>query len=95
MTLGLVAGAVPALQAIPGIQCQIPGGAFYAYPNVSATFGRGGINSAMDFATKLLKEAHVATVPPAVLRQMFNHPLTDKGLAAFVEDWKKTGQTIL
>jgi transaldolase len=39
--------------------------------------------------------AHVATVPPGVLRQMFNHPLTDKGLAAFVEDWKKTGQSIL
>jgi len=39
--------------------------------------------------------AHVATVPPAVLRQMFNHPLTDKGLAAFVADWQKTGQSIL
>ena len=39
--------------------------------------------------------AHVATVPPAVLRQMFSHPLTEKGLAAFVADWKKTGQSIL
>jgi transaldolase len=39
--------------------------------------------------------AHVATIPPAVLRQMFAHPLTDKGLAAFLADWKKTGQTIL
>ncbi len=39
--------------------------------------------------------AHVATVPPAVLRAMFNHPLTDKGLAAFVADWQKTGQSIL
>lgn len=39
--------------------------------------------------------AHVATVPPAVLRAMFNHPLTDKGLAAFLADWKKTGQSIL
>ena len=39
--------------------------------------------------------AHVATVPPAVLRQMFNHPLTEKGLAAFVADWQKTGQSIL
>jgi transaldolase len=38
--------------------------------------------------------AHVATVPPAVLRQLFNHPLTDKGLAAFLADWAKTGQTI-
>jgi transaldolase len=38
--------------------------------------------------------AHVATVPPAVLRQLFNHPLTDKGLAAFLADWAKTGQQI-
>ncbi len=38
--------------------------------------------------------AHVATLPPAVLRSLFNHPLTDKGLAAFLADWGKTGQTI-
>ncbi|MFZ5789509.1 MAG: fructose-6-phosphate aldolase [Pseudomonadota bacterium] len=39
--------------------------------------------------------ADVATLPPAVLRQMFQHPLTDKGLAAFLADWAKTGQSIL
>lgn len=39
--------------------------------------------------------ADVATVPPGVIWQMFNHPLTEKGLAAFVADWQKTGQTIL
>ncbi|SRR5690606_26085168 len=39
--------------------------------------------------------ADVATVPPAVLRQLFLHPLTDKGLAAFLADWQKTGQSIL
>ncbi len=39
--------------------------------------------------------AHVATLPPAVLRQMYHHPLTDKGLAAFLADWAKSGQTIL
>jgi len=38
--------------------------------------------------------AHIATVPPAVLRQLFNHPLTDKGLAGFLADWAKTGQQI-
>ena len=38
--------------------------------------------------------AHVVTVPPAILRQLFNHPLTDKGLAAFLADWAKTGQQI-
>jgi len=39
--------------------------------------------------------AHVATVPPDVLRKLFDHPLTDKGLAAFLADWEKTGQSIL
>ncbi|HVI51710.1 MAG TPA: fructose-6-phosphate aldolase [Candidatus Sulfotelmatobacter sp.] len=39
--------------------------------------------------------AHVATIPPKVLRQLYDHPLTDKGLATFMEDWRKTGQSIL
>lgn len=39
--------------------------------------------------------AHVATIPPKVIRQLYAHPLTDKGLAAFVADWQKTGQSIL
>ncbi len=38
--------------------------------------------------------AHVATLPPNVLRMLYGHPLTDKGLAAFLADWAKTGQTI-
>jgi transaldolase len=38
--------------------------------------------------------ADVATMPPSVIRSLFNHPLTEKGLAQFVADWKKTGQTI-
>ena len=38
--------------------------------------------------------ADVATVPPAVLRALVNHPLTDKGLAQFLADWRKTGQGI-
>jgi transaldolase len=37
----------------------------------------------------------VVTVPPNILRQLFAHPLTDKGLAAFLADWAKTGQSIL
>lgn len=39
--------------------------------------------------------ADVATVPPKVLRQLAAHPLTDKGLAAFLADWGKTGQSIV
>jgi aspartate aminotransferase len=54
---------VNGLRAIPGVKCRLPEGAFYAYPNVSAFFGRGGVKSASDLAGKLLREAHVATVP--------------------------------
>jgi transaldolase len=39
--------------------------------------------------------AHVATMPPKTLRQLYKHPLTDKGLQSFMDDWAKSGQTIL
>ena len=42
-----------------------------------------------------LAGAHVATIPPSVLRSLVHHPLTDKGLSAFLGDWSKTGQKIV
>jgi len=39
--------------------------------------------------------ADVATIPPNVVKKLASHPLTDKGLAAFLADWAKTGQKIL
>ena len=54
---------IAGLRAIPGITCAKPEGAFYAYPNISSFFGRGGLNSAADAAKRLLHEAHVVTVP--------------------------------
>ncbi len=39
--------------------------------------------------------ADVATIPPSVIKQLYTHPLTDKGLAVFLEDWAKTGQSIV
>jgi aspartate aminotransferase len=54
---------VGGLRKIPGIQCNLPQGAFYAYPNVSSFFGRKGVNSSSDVAGKLLREAGVVTVP--------------------------------
>ena len=39
--------------------------------------------------------ADVATMPPEVIRKLASHPLTDKGLEAFLKDWEKTGQKIL
>ncbi len=38
--------------------------------------------------------ADVSTMPPDVILKLFNHPLTEKGLAAFLADWEKTGQSI-
>jgi transaldolase len=38
--------------------------------------------------------ADVMTAPPAVIRQLFKHPLTDRGLETFLADWQKTGQQI-
>ncbi len=51
------------LATIPGVTCVRPEGAFYVYPNVSAYFGKSGVNSAADVAKRLLHEAHVVTVP--------------------------------
>ena len=50
------------LRAIPGVRCAEPGGAFYAYPNISASFSRG-IRDSVDFSVKLLEKVHVAVVP--------------------------------
>lgn len=53
---------VGGLRAIPGVKCTMPEGAFYAYPNVSAFFGKSGVKCAADIAHGLLHKAHVATV---------------------------------
>lgn len=42
-----------------------------------------------------LAGADCATIPPAVFDALFKHPLTEKGLSAFMSDWAKTGQSIL
>jgi len=39
--------------------------------------------------------AHIATIPPKILKELYKHSLTDKGLEGFLNDWKKTGQKIL
>ena len=39
--------------------------------------------------------AHVATLPPKIIYELYKHELTDKGLKAFLDDWKKTGQSII
>ena len=54
---------VPRLRQIAGIACAMPEGAFYAYPNIGAILGRGGIHAPQQFAERLLAEFHVAVVP--------------------------------
>lgn len=54
---------VPALNAVPGICCADPDGAFYVFPDISSYFGKGGITDSQSFANFLLDEARVAVVP--------------------------------
>ncbi|MDC0530664.1 fructose-6-phosphate aldolase [Alphaproteobacteria bacterium] len=53
------------------------------------------IRSVQDIVDSAKFGADVATIPPKFLKAMYNHPLTDKGLADFLADWEKTGQSIL
>ncbi len=53
---------VAGLRAIPGVTCVEPGGAFYAYPNVSAHLGNG-IADTTELAKQLLEKQHLVTVP--------------------------------
>ncbi|HPG22561.1 MAG TPA: transaldolase family protein, partial [Amaricoccus sp.] len=53
------------------------------------------IRSANHVSEAALAGADVATCPPSVLKTLASHPLTDKGLAAFLKDWEATGQKIL
>jgi aspartate aminotransferase len=56
---------VEGLREIPGVSCEWPGGAFYAFPNVSAILNeeQALAKTCTELAKKLLDEAHVALVP--------------------------------
>jgi transaldolase len=66
-----------------------------AYPEFETEVLVASIRHPMHVVDAAKLGADVATIPPAILRHMYNHPLTDKGLAAFLADWAKTGQSIL
>lgn len=65
------------------------------YDNLTTQILVASIRSDDHVKQSALAGADVATIPPSVLRGLSEHPLTDKGLAAFLADWEKTGQTIL
>jgi len=67
---------------------------YNAYPRFDTQVLVASVRSPAHVVEAAKMGAHVATIPPAVIRQLFGHPLTDKGLAQFVADWKKTGQNI-
>jgi transaldolase len=65
------------------------------YPALKTEILSASIRNPDHVTQAALAGSDVATVPPAVLRDLVKHPLTDKGLDAFLADWKKTGQSIL
>ncbi|KAA2214580.1 fructose-6-phosphate aldolase [Teichococcus oryzae] len=65
------------------------------YPDLTTQVLVASIRHPLHLAQAAKLGAHVATLPPAVIRQLIKHPLTDRGLEAFTADWKKTGQSIL
>ncbi len=65
------------------------------YPELRTQILAASIRHTRHVTDSALAGADVATVPPAVLRQLVSHPLTDKGLELFLADWAKTGQSIL
>lgn len=71
--------------------CQI----YENYPVFNTEVLVASVRSPMHITESAKLGAHVATVPASVLWSLFNHPLTDKGLDAFLSDWQKTGQSIL
>jgi transaldolase len=64
------------------------------YPNLTTQVLVASVRNPLHVIDAAKLGAHVATLPPAVLRSLFHHPLTDKGLASFLADWEKTGQHI-
>ncbi|MBV8939226.1 MAG: fructose-6-phosphate aldolase [Alphaproteobacteria bacterium] len=64
------------------------------YPDFTTLVLAASIRSPLHITEAGKAGAHVATIPPAVLKSLVNHPLTDKGLSIFLADWQKTGQKI-
>ena len=65
------------------------------YPNLKTEVLVASIRHPIHLIEAAKLGAEVATLPPAVIRQLLKHPLTDSGLAAFLADWRKSGQSIL
>lgn len=67
---------------------------FNNYPEYQTQILAASIRHPLHVHQAALAGADAVTLPPKVLRQAFDHPLTDKGLKIFLDDWAKTGQKI-
>jgi len=65
------------------------------YDNLNTEILAASIRNVNHVKDAAMAGADIATVPPKVLQDLTRHHLTDKGLDAFLADWKKTGQSIL
>lgn len=65
------------------------------YPNLKTEVLAASIRHTKHLLDVAKLGVHVSTIPPKVAWQLYKHPLTDSGLAAFVKDWAATGQSIL
>lgn len=59
----------------------------FAIHDINAEIIAASIRHPMHITEAALKGAHIATIPYKVLMQLFHHPLTDKGIEAFLNDW--------
>jgi transaldolase len=64
------------------------------YDTIETEILAASIRHPMHIRDAAMAGADIATLPPNIFHQLAHHPLTDKGLAAFLSDWQKTGQTI-
>ncbi|EKN00173.1 MULTISPECIES: fructose-6-phosphate aldolase [Acidocella] len=65
------------------------------YPNLKTEVLAASIRNPIHLIEAAKMGADVATIPPSVIKQLYAHPLTDKGLAGFLKDWAATGQSIV
>lgn len=67
---------------------------FNNYPRLKTEILSASVRTANHVTEVAKAGSDVATIPPDVILNLVNHPLTDQGINAFQSDWEKTGQTI-
>ena len=65
------------------------------YPELNTQVLAASVRSPSHILESAMAGADVATLPPKILWQLYQHPLTDKGLDGFMKDWAKTGQKLI